>query len=338
MSLTASSAATARRRESRFPLQLPTLVSGFDQAGRAFIEQALTLDVSTAGARLTGLSSEISLGSILYVKQGDRRARFQVLWVGSAQSGSENQLGLRCVEVGGHTRKRILAIEADPADQALWRSYLETAGYEVVCRADAGKGMQTLQESAFDLLLLNVSGCESANLELIQFVRENSSATRIVLVSNSAGRLPEALLNRTDGFVYKSNSRHDLLAVMEEMIGAGNQMRWPLPRLAPRYALQVPVLFSAKRAGETVPCEAVTTDISELGMGMKFDGAVVAGELLTLQFRLPGSHRDITPQAMVRRRAGSHHGCEFVCIDCAELDEIRLGCRSLPRLSLLQPL
>ncbi len=135
---------------------MPTLVFGYDRSGRAFMEQAQTLDISIAGARLTGLSSEVAPGFILAVQQGDRRARFQVLWVGEPNTDLEGHIGLQCVEVGGHTRKRILCIEANPSEQALQRSYLETAGYELVCRADWRQGMAVFQESAFDLLMVDV--------------------------------------------------------------------------------------------------------------------------------------------------------------------------------------
>lgn len=325
------------RREPRFPLQMPTLVSGFDRKGRAFIEQAQTLDISVAGARLTGLSSEVSPGTILAVKQGDRRARFQVLWVGEQRIQSETHLGLRCVEIGGHTQKRILYIEPEVAEQALRRAHLETAGYEVVCRADLREGMEIFQESAFDLLLLD---CQSQHgtMELIDFVRQNSPRTRIVLMSDRVGHIPELLLNHSDGFIQKSNSRHELLGVVEEMVGPSDQIRWPLPRLAARYALDVPVRISPHRGDAPVNWEGKCVNISELGLGVQLAQDLALGELLNLQFRLPDSDHDLTPRAMVRRRMGSLYGLEFVSIECTRLEEIRLACQTLSRVSLPQPI
>ena len=327
----------AGRREPRFPLQMPTLVFGYDRSGRAFMEQAQTLDISIAGARLTGLSSEVKPGFILAMQQGNRRARFQVLWVGEPHTDLEGQIGLQCVEVGGHTRKRILCIGADPSEQALQRSYLETAGYEVVCRADWRQGLAVFQESAFDLLMVDVQSEHNEPGDFISFVRLNSPRTRLMLLSNNPGRIPEILLNQTDGFIDKSNSRHELLTVVEEMIGAGNQVRWPLARLAARYTLDAPVSISLRRSGLAVGMQGRSTDISELGLGAELAGDLVPGELVGLCFRLPGNDFDLTPLATVRRRLGPHCGFEFVSIEPARLEELRLACQKLPRISLPQP-
>jgi DNA-binding response OmpR family regulator len=325
------------RREPRFPLQTPTLVFGYDRSGRAFMEQAQTLDISIAGARLTGLSSEVAPGFILAVQQGDRRARFQVLWVGQPNTDLEGQIGLSCVEVGGHTRKRILCIETSPSEPTLQRSYLETAGYELVCLTDWRQGMAVFQESAFDLLIVDVQSGHNEPEEFINFVRLNSPRTRVILLSNNPGWIPEALLNLADGFINKSNSRHELLTVVEEMIGAGNQVRWPLARLAARYTLDTPVSVFLRRSGLPVSLQGRSTDISELGLGVELSAELLPGELVRLCFRLPGNDADLTPQATIRRRLGSHYGVEFVNIERARLEELRLACQKLPRISLPQP-
>jgi DNA-binding response OmpR family regulator len=257
--------------------------------------------------------------------------------VGEPHTDLEGQIGLQCVEVGGHTRKRILCIEADPSEQALQRSYLETAGYELVCRADCRQGMAVFQESAFDLLMVDVQSGHDEPGDFIRFVRLNSPRTRLMLLSNNPGRIPEILLNQADGFIDKSNSRHELLTVVEEMIGAVNQVSWPLARLAAHYTLDTPVSISLRRSGLAVSMQGRSVDISELGLGAELAGDLVPGELVGLCFRLPGNDFDLTPQATVRRRLGSHYGFEFVSIEPARLEELRLACQKLPRISLPQP-
>jgi CheY-like chemotaxis protein len=326
--------AIVSRREPRFPLQIATLVFGFDRAGRAFMEQAHTLDISSAGIRLIGISSEVAPGSILAVQQGDRKARFQVLWVGDAGSDLAGHIGLQAVEVGGHTRKRILYIDADAAEQALRRSHLETAGYEMVCHAEAAKAIEDLQAAAFDLLLIDVPTEQSGLEAFIEFIRRNSSGTRILLLSKNPGKIPQSLLSQGDGFVQKSESRHELLSVVEEMIGPGNQIRWPLARLAARYSITMPVTVLPRSAGEL---QGKSTDINELGVGIELAADLTLGELVGLRFRLPGGEHDFTPRATVRRRMGPHYGLEFVSIERERLEEIRLACQSLTRLSLPQP-
>src|SRR3954454_4068986 len=98
------------RREERVSLRLRTVVSGVDRRGKVFREVADTLDFSTLGARLSGLSSELSPGSIVSLLQGDRCARFRVTWVGQDQTPTEGQIGLHCIEVATSETKRILYV------------------------------------------------------------------------------------------------------------------------------------------------------------------------------------------------------------------------------------
>jgi hypothetical protein len=82
-----------------------------------------------------------------------------------------------------------------------------------------------------------------------------------------------------------------------------------------------------------------STDISELGLGVELAQKrdLMLGELVGLRFRLPNLPYDFTPRATVRRRTSTHYGFEFVSIERARLEEIRLCCQTLPRLSLSQP-
>jgi hypothetical protein len=197
--------------------------------------------------------------------------------------------------------------------------------------------MAVFQESAFDLLMVDVQSGHDEPGDFIRFVRLNSPRTRLMLLSNNPGRIPEILLNQADGFIDKSNSRHELLTVVEEMIGAVNQVSWPLARLAAHYTLDTPVSISLRRSGLAVSMQGRSVDISELGLGAELAGDLVPGELVGLCFRLPGNDFDLTPQATVRRRLGSHYGFEFVSIEPARLEELRLACQKLPRISLPQP-
>src|SRR3954447_11134885 len=101
------------RREERVSLRLRTVVSGVDRRGKIFHEVADTLDFSTLGARLSGVNSQLSPGSIVSLVQGDRCARFRVTWVGDADSPNKGQVGLQCVEVATSELKRVLYVAPD---------------------------------------------------------------------------------------------------------------------------------------------------------------------------------------------------------------------------------
>src|SRR5512140_3469043 len=116
------------RREQRISLQVSALVSGLDSRGRAFTQKAKTLDISTGGARISGLTCDIDPGSVVSVELGNRKARFQVLWVGEAGTEREGVIGLKCIEVGTHLKKRLLYADDQEFEVELRRGIMEAAG------------------------------------------------------------------------------------------------------------------------------------------------------------------------------------------------------------------
>src|SRR5438270_11440841 len=105
------------RREERVSLRLRTVVSGVDRRGKVFREVADTLDFSTLGARLSGLTSQLSPGSIVSLVQGNRCAGFRVTWVGEENTPTEGQVGLHCIEVATSELKRVLYVAPDSHDR-----------------------------------------------------------------------------------------------------------------------------------------------------------------------------------------------------------------------------
>src|SRR5512146_3395716 len=172
------------RREERVPLQVPALVSGLDRRGRAFIESAKTLDTSTAGARISGLNSQLDPGSVLSIQLGNRKARFEVLWVGEPGSSREGEIGLKCIEVGTQTRKRIIYIDDQEHELEARRGMLEAAGFEVVCAQSARDAVEYLKNYGFDALVLDfpLPGLDCTRFVLA--VKAETPETRIVLLSS----------------------------------------------------------------------------------------------------------------------------------------------------------
>jgi hypothetical protein len=60
-----------RRREARYPLQLPIEVSGFDSHGRFFAECTDTCDVSDHGCRFA-LRQEVRKDAVVAIRQARR--------------------------------------------------------------------------------------------------------------------------------------------------------------------------------------------------------------------------------------------------------------------------
>ncbi|HWR36062.1 MAG TPA: PilZ domain-containing protein [Clostridia bacterium] len=325
------------RREERVPLQVPALVSGLDRGGRAFIQQARTLDISSVGARISGLTYQLDLGSILSVQLGDRKARFQVLWVGEPGSERDGEIGLKCVEVGTHTKRRLLHVDDEEFEIEARRGFLELAGYEVASARSGRAAVDQLRNYTFDAVILDYPLHDLDCGELVEAIKRNAPQTKIIILSVYPGRIPEAVLALADAFIHKGESRQKLLVVLGETVGPGSGLKWPLVRSNSRFAICVPVKVKVFRSGNPLHIVGTSIDLNETGMGAVLDQALLPGENITVAFRLPMSEEVFEARATVRRRSGSQYGFEFVSIDPQQQEAIRALCQMLPPLDIPQP-
>ncbi|HYH00740.1 MAG TPA: hypothetical protein VD837_16525 [Terriglobales bacterium] len=91
-----------KRREQRPPIVLTVRVSGMDSNGQLFTIPARTLDVTTLGARLEGITCRLHRGASIVIQCGTRKARFRVTWVGPPNTTAHDQIGVRIAEPGRH--------------------------------------------------------------------------------------------------------------------------------------------------------------------------------------------------------------------------------------------
>ena len=90
------------RKEKRIEAVYPIRLWGMDGSGKPFIEAATTLNVSRSGALLKGAPTKLSIGDVVGLRSGDRKCRFEVIWVGRKGTLDEGYLGLKSVEDGKH--------------------------------------------------------------------------------------------------------------------------------------------------------------------------------------------------------------------------------------------
>lgn len=83
------------RRERRIELDLPLLL--YRSAAHEKAETVHTRDISSSGARLTGIRSSLHPGDKIILQYNDRKAAFQVIWAGSRNSNTEGEVGVRCL-------------------------------------------------------------------------------------------------------------------------------------------------------------------------------------------------------------------------------------------------
>jgi hypothetical protein len=105
------------REEIRIEAVYPVRLWGMDSSGKPFIEAASTLNISRRGALLKDAPAKLSVGDTVGLRSGDRKCRFEVIWVGRKGTLDEGYLGLKIVEDGKHIwDPKILEESADEID------------------------------------------------------------------------------------------------------------------------------------------------------------------------------------------------------------------------------
>jgi len=87
-----------RRREQRIAIILPVRLWGIDRNGDEFTQIARTIQISKRGGILEGVDRFKGPGEVFLLQYRERRARFEVVWVGHHGSNKEGQVGIRCLD------------------------------------------------------------------------------------------------------------------------------------------------------------------------------------------------------------------------------------------------
>ena len=93
-----SIAETVDRTEKRLSVALPVRVTYYDDDSKPRLEMACTYDISSHGARLTGLRCVKEAGEIVTIERGRSKAFCRVVWIGESNSHLHGQVGVQCVE------------------------------------------------------------------------------------------------------------------------------------------------------------------------------------------------------------------------------------------------
>lgn len=88
----------AERTDKRIHVALPIRITYWDKDKKPGLEVACTYDISSRGARITGLRCVKETGEIVAVERGRSKSFCRVVWIGEANSELKGQIGLQCVE------------------------------------------------------------------------------------------------------------------------------------------------------------------------------------------------------------------------------------------------
>jgi hypothetical protein len=300
--------------------------------GTLFVEQAYTVDISPTGGRLSGLMHAVAPGAILGLQHGCASGRFRVVWVGAPGTDREGQVGVTCIEVGQRVLRTLLYIHEQEYGLDRHRRALEGAGYKVV----AGEPAQVLERASrnsFDAAIMEhpLATCDLG--DLTAKLRELNGRAPLILLSTHPGSVPETAFQRMDALLHKGVRAPELLAKVEELVGPGTQLKWPVTRSSQRFPVAAAVSLRLVRHGRAQVVEGRTLDMSADGAGIWVATDILPGEIVSLTFRQAAPLRELCLYGTVRHRAGDEYGIEFLDVSAEQLGGIRLLCQGLPPLA-----
>lgn len=89
---------STERPDPRVDTDLPIRVFGMDSAGKPFNQHVRARNISSSGALVSGVESQLKPGDVIGVQLEQKKARCRVVWVVDAGGIQKNQLGLQLME------------------------------------------------------------------------------------------------------------------------------------------------------------------------------------------------------------------------------------------------
>jgi len=146
--------AIGKRGEKRIPAAYPIRLWGMDADGRAFIQEASTINVSRKGALLKDIPVKLAVGDIVGLTLQEQKYRFRVTWVGQAETPESGQVGLQSLQ----------------RHKQIWDVKLPADGLDIFTRERDYRLLMRVQCT----LSAEVWSCDGTNLRTLTFIRDLS--------------------------------------------------------------------------------------------------------------------------------------------------------------------
>ncbi len=82
------------RQDKRIDISLPVQLTATDVNGRGLDQNVMTMNVSRSGALLKGIHGKLQLASNVSLSRSNKRAEFEVAWVGEENTPQAGQIGV----------------------------------------------------------------------------------------------------------------------------------------------------------------------------------------------------------------------------------------------------
>jgi len=111
--------------EPRITVDLPVRVWGMTAEGRPFSQHARAQNISSEGALIAGVESELKVGDVIGVQCDDKKARCTVVWAMNTGPMKKNQVGVQLLDGQECPWKQYLPIQGakltiSPSNRRRW--------------------------------------------------------------------------------------------------------------------------------------------------------------------------------------------------------------------------
>lgn len=114
--------------EPRLSVDLPVRLWGMTAGGRPFSQHARAQNISSEGALISGIESELKVGDVVGVQCEERKTRCTVIWAMNTGAIKKNQVGVKLVVGQECPWKNFLSLDGatikiDPSNRRRWHRH-----------------------------------------------------------------------------------------------------------------------------------------------------------------------------------------------------------------------
>jgi len=117
-------------------------------------------------------------------------------------------------------KSTILVVDDEDALRTVLSGELTSEGYEVKAAADGDEAISEVEQASFDLVLLDIKMPRMNGFEVLKYIKEKHSQTKVVMLTGFAD-LKNAIESKklgADDFVSKPYDLVDLLTTIERVL------------------------------------------------------------------------------------------------------------------------
>src|SRR5207244_4517225 len=133
--------------------------------------------------------------------------------------------------------------------------------------ASASEAFELLNSVQVQLVMVDSPLPGVNDVTFIDQIKRTQPNAKVLIVSAFLSKVPEHALELADNYVHKGDNQNKLVQAVEQLIGPGSTLKWPITRTIQRYEVVVPVAVKVLRRGVNTMLVGTSTDLSEAGVG-----------------------------------------------------------------------